>query len=69
MREELPFLKQKEQIKFTIPFVIFDGYHKRSDPMRINILCGEDSWVNRKTQEPRLRFGTDNPLDLGWLFI
>jgi hypothetical protein len=55
--------------KFTIPFAIFDGYYKTGRPMRINVSCGKDSWVKKEGQEQRLRFGTDNPSDLGWLFF
>lgn len=55
--------------KFKIPFKIFEGYYKGSGPMRINICCGNDSWVKKEGQEQRLRFGTDNPSDLGWLIF
>ncbi len=54
---------------FTIPFACFEGFHKESRPMRINVTHNEASWVKKNPLPSRLRFGADNPADLGWLIF
>ena len=40
-----------------------------SDRCRVNVTCGEACWVPKEPFEARLRFGTHNPANLGWLFF
>jgi len=54
---------------FHIPLSLFDGYARLGRPLRMNVHVNEDSWIERHPQEPRLRFSTDNPADLGWLIL
>jgi hypothetical protein len=54
---------------FSIPFKIFEGYYVPGTPMRVNIHINEDSWIKGPLWESRLRFSTDNPENLGWLFL
>jgi hypothetical protein len=61
--------RSDKKVKFTIPFKIFEGYYKAAGPMRINVSCGKDSWIQKAGQERRLRFGIDNPSELGWIIF
>lgn len=61
--------KGLKTIFITIPFVMFEGYYSAGRPMRINIFHNMGAWVKLHSFEPRLRFETDNPADLGWLFF
>ena len=54
---------------FSIPFVCFEGFHEASRPMRLNVVHNEAAWIKKTPWESRLRFGEDNPADLGWLFF
>ncbi|MCK5844779.1 MAG: hypothetical protein KAG97_08740, partial [Victivallales bacterium] len=58
-----------EGMSITIPMEIFEGFHTPGSPLRVNVHLNSDAWVSINPLEPRLRFGTDNPADLGWLFI
>ncbi|MBN1445180.1 MAG: hypothetical protein JW957_03630 [Candidatus Omnitrophica bacterium] len=53
----------------SIPFVVFEGYYSTDRPMRINVIHGNAAWISLHPWEYRLRFGTDNPADSGWLFM
>jgi hypothetical protein len=55
--------------KFSIPFKIFDGYYEPGNPIRVNVHINEDSWVKGALCQPRLRLSSDNPSNLGWLFL
>ncbi|MBN1446259.1 MAG: hypothetical protein JW957_09190 [Candidatus Omnitrophica bacterium] len=61
--------ERTRRIFITIPFMIFEGYFSTGRPMRINLLQGRNSWKRLHPLENRLRFGTDNPADLGWLLF
>lgn len=59
----------KWNVYIRIPFAIFEGYYVRKRPMRINIIHGSAAWIIMHPLEYRLVFGTDNPADMGWLFL
>jgi hypothetical protein len=59
----------EEGMRITIPLDLFEGFHATGTPLRVNVHLNGDSWVKTNPLELRLRFGGDNPADLGWLFI
>jgi len=54
---------------FAISLACFDGYYRAGGPVRINVTCNESAWINKKPWPSRLRFGGDNPADLGWMLF
>ena len=69
-RGEVRVHGESRSFLFSIPFACFEGYRRRNGPMRVNIVHGETAaWIAKRPWEPRLRFGQDNPADLGWLIF